>query len=453
MPIVEFLSIVKDGFSFLNGIVTNLQLNNFMMVATSIIVNEKFSLTRASKSWLKQKSVNAFSHCFMHAKFNISQAMEAYHRMLQNSYQLVGGRFIIDDTMEHHSKYSKLIHGVFKHWDHVFNSNLSAKCIVFLYYSDGAWIKFPIGWKIYYRDMTENKNTNESKKKSKIKTKNTLAIELIEEALNRGFACEVVLADSWFCVEPFIKELQRLKLNYILEIKKNATIQKPVKEIKEKRRGPKRTKWYEKVKIIPYMESIKSTRTIGFEENKETNKPEQVLYVLKERVCKIHALPGKHKIIRSFDPKRETEKYLITNQLTWEGVKIVKEYFNRWVIEEFFRNAKQQLNMEGACVRSEQGVTIALFLITCIDSLFHKKIAELVSTNSQSGPITVQSIARLCFLENAENFVEKIRSRDGNEFLDKWLGQLRDDAIRLRHVKSNVIYVQDDCKEPTENVA
>ncbi len=109
--------------------------------------------------------------------------------------------------------------------------------------------------------------------------------------------------------------------------------------------------------------------------------------------------------------------------------------------------------MEGACVRSEQGVTIALFLITCIDSLFHKKIAELVSANSQSGPITVQSIARLCFLENAENFVEKIRSRDGNEFLDKWLGQLRDDAIRQRKVKSEVIYFRDDCKEAVENVA
>ena len=45
--------------------------------------------------------------------------------------------------------------------------------------------------------------------------------------------------------------------------------------------------------------------------------------------------------------------------------------------------------MEGACVRSEQGVTITLFLLTCVDSLFHREIAKLLSVSSKSEPITV----------------------------------------------------------------
>jgi len=93
--------------------------------------------------------------------------------------------------------------------------------------------------------------------------------------------------------------------------------------------------------------------------------------------------------------------------------------------------------MEGACVRTEQGVTITLFLLTCIDSLFHMKIAKLVSADSKTGPITVQSVVRLSILENAQNFVSLIKSPEGEKFLNRWLAQLSKDAIRKRVTKSD----------------
>ena len=161
-----------------------------------------------------------------------------------------------------------------------------------------------------------------------------------------------------------MRELRWMGLKYVLEIKTNATIQEPIKKQEQKRRGRKRKKWYRTVSIISYMEKVERVREIGFLGDLDTGKEEKVLYKIKEKACRINALPGLHKVVYSYDPERGTEKYLITNELTWEGVKLVKEYFHRWVIEEFFRNAKQQLNMEGACVRSEQGVAITLFLLT-----------------------------------------------------------------------------------------
>jgi len=319
---------------------------------------------------------------------------------------------------------------------------MSAKCIVFLYYSEGGVIKFPIGWRIYFKGGK--------------KTKNDLALELIREGIKRGFPCGVVLADSWYCVEPFIRELRWMGLRYVMEIKTNATVRRPIKRTEEQRRGPKRKKWYRKVSIISHMEKVKGVRKIGFLGDLATGKEEKVLYEIKEKTCRIHALPGLHKVIYSYDPERGTEKYLITNELTWEGVKVVKEYFHRWVIEEFFRNAKQQLNMEGACVRSEQGVAITLFLLTCVDSLFHMEIAKLVSANSQSEPITVQSVVRLAVLENAENFVRVIKSPSGEKFLERWIKQLKADAVRHRKVKSEVGYldhVKTKTKEELDNVA
>ena len=110
---------------------------------------------------------------------------------------------------------------------------------MFLYYSEGGLIKFPIGWKIYFKGGN--------------KTKNELALELIREGIKRGFPCGVVLADSWYCVEPIMRELRWMGLKYVLEIKTNATIQEPIKKQEQKRRGRKRKKWYRTVSIISYM--------------------------------------------------------------------------------------------------------------------------------------------------------------------------------------------------------
>jgi hypothetical protein len=429
IPCIDLLQIVREGFRFLRGVVTDLQLNNLMMIATTVILYSRFSLSEVSRSWLKKRTINAFSHCLKAARFNLKEAMNAYAKMLRQSYDLKGGRFIIDDTMEHHTKLCKFIYGVCRHWDHVFRTNVSAKCLVFLYYSEGGVIKFPIGWRIYFKGGK--------------KTKNDLALELIQEGIKRGFPCGVVLADSWYCVEPFVRELRWMGLRYVLEIKTNATVRERITKGEQPRRGRKRKKWYRKVSIISYVQKVQRVRTIGFFGDLATGKEEKILYEIKEKTCRIHALPGLHKVVYSYDPEKRSEKYLITNELTWEGVKLVKEYFHRWVIEEFFRNAKQQLNMEGACVRSKQGVAITLFLLTCVDSLFHREIAKLVSENSKAEPITVQSIVRLAVLENAENFVSLIKSSKGEKFLKRWITQLKTDALRHRKIKSEIGYLDE----------
>ncbi len=79
---------------------------------------------------------------------------------------------------------------------------------------------------------------------------------------------------------------------------------------------------------------------------------------------RLNAISGKHRVVESFDPTTKTSKYLLTDQLTWEATKIISIYDYRWAIEEFFRNAKQLTDMEGATVRSEQGVTISLCLVS-----------------------------------------------------------------------------------------
>lgn len=442
VPIPQLLVFIQSGFHFLSAELSALQLENLMMIGNGLLLGSKFNLSEIHRLWLKKKSVNAFSHFLSHAKIRFKALASLYHQMLLETYSdhLKGGRFIIDDTMEHHSKLCQYIHGVFTHFDHGLGTHLKAKCLVILYYQEAGIVKFPIGWRIYYKDGS--------------KSKNELALELIEAALVRGFPGSVVLADSWYCVAPFIQGLRGLKaklnlphpLIYVMELKPNLTIEEPLtaEEFIIERQKKKKAKFYRKVKVEGYFQrNISEWTQVGFGVDLESGKRERTLYKIRRAVAKIHVFPGKHVIVRSFDVEKKTTKYLITNELTWEGAKVIHEYCQRWVIEEFFRNAKQLLDMEGACIRSEQGVAIALFLVTLLDALLHLEVFRRASENPQTDPLTVQSIIRLQQIANIQNFIEVIQDEEQrDEFLEKWVSQLEEDAIRHRRKRYELVELE-----------
>jgi len=65
-------------------------------------------------------------------------------------------------------------------------------------------IRFPVGWRIYQRNGI---------------SKWKLALEIIDEVKDYGLNISVVLFDSWFCVQGFIKQLERRKLSFIGDVK------------------------------------------------------------------------------------------------------------------------------------------------------------------------------------------------------------------------------------------
>ncbi|MGK5090611.1 transposase [Deltaproteobacteria bacterium TL4] len=190
-------------------------------------------------------------------------------------------------------------------------------------------------------------------------------------ALDSGFPKAMVLA-SWFCVKPFIKGLRRLQLPYILEAKASYNVKLPCETPKVTPTGRLAKHQFE-VKFLPdFFETFDSFIPCGFDRDLETGKAEKGLYHTKIATVHFKSFSGKHRVVQSFDPVKKTSKYLITNQLHFEAAKIISAYSNRWVVEEFFRNAKPLSDMEGATIRSEQGVTLALCLISWIDFLLFR---------------------------------------------------------------------------------
>jgi hypothetical protein len=257
-------------------------------------------------------------------------------------------------------------------------------------------------------------------RKCSYKPKYELAVEMLEEALERGFPRCIVMADSWYAIEPFVKELKRLKLSYILEIKVSYTVRQFSKTPKRTRTGRLAKKQYDLVNLPEFFKSILSVTKCGFEADKETGKEEKILYHTKVATVRLNAFPGKHRLVESIDPKTQTSKYLFSDQLTWEATKILSVYHYRWIIEEFFRNAKQLSDMEGATIRSEQGVTVSLCLVSWIDFLLHFENYKLRTAGKLTKEsLTIPSIVRQAQYDNLISLLERIQQDES--FVQKWL--------------------------------
>jgi len=399
LPCAKPLAFIVTGLSFLKPGLTNIQFDNMTLVATALVLGSGFNLSRISRMWLEDKVVSTLSYFFSDAKFYVPELQTFYAKQIQQVYDIKEGNFLIDDTMKHHSKFCKWIHGVFVLFDHALGTTLKATCIVFLYYSDGCLIKFPIAFRIYYQETS--KMPWHRGKKRQYKAKYDLATEMLQWALQVGFPKSIVLADSWFCTGPFIKELKRLGLSYIIEVKSNYTVA-----------------------------------------DKKTGKVQKVLYHTKIKTLRMNSIVGKHRVVESIDPTKQTTKYLLTDQLTWEAGKILTTYNNRWVIEEFFRNAKQLTNMEGVTIRSEQGVATALCLVSWIDFLLHfENYKQSTAGILPKESLTIPSIVRRAQYENLQAVVERVKREEG--YLQKWLAVEEKNIFKQRKQNKQLVLLDE----------
>lgn len=427
IPCVERLPFIVTGLSFLLQELSRMQYNNITLIATALIIGGSFSLSDINRLWLKKRCVSALSHFLSKAKFSTAEMQHLYALQTRKCYQIQNGYFIIDDTLQHHSTFCKWIHGVYVLFDHVLKTNLKAKCIVFLYYTDGV-INFPITFRIFYKDT--DKMLWQQSGNYRHKTKYELAVEMLEWALAEKYPPCVVLADSWYAIEPFIQELKRLKLSYVLESKAGYSVRVACEIPKRTPKGKLAKKQYDQHKLPEFFKSISCAVNCGFSADPAKGKNEKAIYATKTATVRLNSIAScKHRIVESIDIATHSVKYLLTDQLTWEAYKIISIYSHRWAIEEFFRNAKQLCDMEGATIRSEQGITRALCLVSWIDFLLHYESYKLRTAEElPKESLTIPSIVRHFQFKNLEALVENLKDK---EFVQKWL------EVTYEHIKRN----------------
>lgn len=425
IPILKPLKFIEQAIhSALSHLLSKPQINNFIWLLSALVLGQHFNLSYIEKLLLKRKSDNAFSWFLSHAKLDLNVIWQALLTFAVHAFQIRGcsGYFIIDDTLEKHSKFCRFIHGVCTLYDHVTGGYVKGKCYVFLYFAVSDWIRFPIGWKIYVPER---------------KTKYTLALELIDEALFKGFHCSYVLIDSWFAVAPFLDALHRKGVRYVCELKSNNKIWIAC-EGKSFKIGLKK---FFRYCTFATKKMVFGLKTAGNEQEVKAK------YRTSSATCQLCALDHPSVLVESWMEGVGEPKYLITNDLRLEAQAILDIHSWRWLIEEFFGDEKKLLDFEGARVRNKQAGAITVLTLSCADLLLSLEIFKHSQKGSQSRAITVSSMIAKMQEENIQILLEALRSGEkGNEIALKWLEVLREKGSRYRRQRKIL------CKLSEENL-
>jgi hypothetical protein len=108
--------------------------------------------------------------------------------------------------------------------------------------------------------------------------------------------------------------------------------------------------------------------------------------------------------------------------------------------------------MEGATIRSEQGVTLALCLVSWIDFLLHFE-NDMRSTAGELSKeaLTIPSIVRQAQYENLEAFVERVQHDE--DFVNKWCEVEKKHMSRKRKGRRELIIIEDSDGEEVDLAA
>jgi hypothetical protein len=207
------------------------------------------------------------------------------------------------------------------------------------------------------------------------RTKIAIACEIIRR---RAKILNVIgiLFDSWYCCEAVLKLCDELELHWYSELRANRIVFLPGISDKFHVSELARALPFDEFKIVDLPDSWQKYKFIA--EQKVIIKGKQT----KARTIKLVILwDGKDNL--------ESYKFLATNNLSATGIEVLEIHRLRWKIEEFHRDAKQNLGMADCMLRKYDGVVIHLLLVLLAYSALKRLLAStlkgIVNTIGECG--------------------------------------------------------------------
>jgi hypothetical protein len=249
------------------------------------------------------------------------------------------GWLAIDDTLTH--KTGKKIEGVGIFWDHSEKRYVWAHNIVTAEFVNPKGDSHPLDFRLYLKEEQSRE------KRVPFKTKIELAQELVEDALQRGLEIQGALFDNWFASKDFIKFLREKGLHWVTRLKSD-------RNVKIKGR-------YVAISEFAAILPRESFRRVQIGDR---------IYQVFSKAVDLKGV-GQVRILISYDNEEfsGSPAYFATDQIRWEGTRILKTYAMRWNIETFFRDSKQNLGLESYQLRDLRGIKRHWYLIFLAYSL------------------------------------------------------------------------------------
>jgi SRSO17 transposase len=409
------------------------QFQHFQNYLTGLIVLPNKSLANISRCILNSADKTNLSRFFSQSPWfreqmndrRLTYVLKQTKRLRLSKDQSV---LILDDTLCEHV--GSLFEYIDHHYNHGDDTYPLAHNPVTSHYVSGP-VRFPVELRLYrrYEEVTqweafvqqhfpEREIPRKKKERARFhkevdpvlvqdpafqalhqqfRTKIDYAIELVTSAIQHKVPFGVVLFDSWYLAEDFVKLLRRRKKDWISILKKNRNLETNsfvLKDAAGKRvafAGP-HISVEDLVPLIP----ASAYRPVTVDDR---------TYWTFTLAVHIPSL-GKVRLVISFENAELTGTYavLVTNRANWSAYRIIATYLQRWPIETFYQDGKEHLGLDEYGMRDAEAIQKHWCLVFVAYSLLH---LDCLPPSLKQGRLPIKTIGEAC-RQQAQALIEAL---------------------------------------------
>jgi hypothetical protein len=380
MPaIVDFPTIVQEALALFGDLFdTEPARRHFAEYLTGLIVAENKTISGINREFALTTDQSCLNRWLTEVQWDVTALNDRRLAWLQQAPQTrysVRGVIAIDNTLVDHA--GKLIEDVGWFWDHADQRHVIAHDYMISNYVCPSKAHYPIEWRRFKkRDSCPAKD---------FKDHTELCIELIDDTVQREIPGDFTF-DSYFTSAKVLNHLQSKQRAYVGDLKLNRKVVYVGQE----------QKLQDVARQIPW--AAKKPIRVG---------SRQYWYFSKQMRIPDVGPPVRIVLFWRERDDQDASKALVSNRLGWEVIRIVLVYRHRWTgTETFHRDGKQQLGLGDCQVRSGEGQTRHVYLVSAAYSLLMRSLQQ--SRAQDWARRTLTTIGEACRAVKAETLERMI---------------------------------------------
>ena len=350
MPtIVDFPTIVQEALTIFGDVFdTEAARRHFAEYLTGLMVAERKTVSGINREFVVTTDQSCLNRWLTEVSWDVQTLNDRRLEWLQRDPKTrysPRGVIAIDNTLVDHE--GKLSEDVGWFWDHADERYVIAHDYLISNYVCPSGAHYPIEWKRFKK--------REACAAGEFKDHTQLCIALIDDAVARGIPGDFTF-DCYFTSAKVLNHIQSQQRAYVGDLKLNRHVvydgreqslqavarQSPWAAKKPVRLGQRRYWYFSKQMRIP-----------------DVDHPVRVVLFWKAR------------------GDREASKALVSNRLGWEVIRMVLVYRYRWTgTETFHRDGKQLLGLGDCQVRTGEGQTRHVYLVSVAYSLLMRSLHQ-----------------------------------------------------------------------------
>ncbi len=381
LPITTLPTFIERVLPRFSPIFNKSQLRHFGEYLTGLVVSPNKTVTGINDLFLDHTHQSSKNHFLTQANWDDEKATHERLEILKEHCQkhnIKDGLLVIDDTGSH--KTGHHIEAVNWFWDHSKPGFAFGHQSVTSQYVTKKF-HVPLHYRLYRKQ--------EDRDKEHFKSKLDLASELIDSAVDAGVSFSCVVGDSWYFCDSIIKHLASIDKDWIFASKSNRKIF--VKDQWLKLKAFVKTLSKSEFKQVTITKANGETLTVW-------------AYAKTVRMSKV----GRVKVVITYlnEPLVGNPFFLVTNRKEWTIGTILTNYVQRWPIETFYRDAKQNLGFESCELRMLRGIRRHWNLVFLAYTLLQiESNASSLSKWLISNVVTIGGKCRLATCEIIRSFI------------------------------------------------